>query len=135
MRPPRSAPSWRALHRGCSTPLVRPQRDGLAVGPGCSAPVLFRGVPQALSQNRIVLVARLHGEPGMLVCSLTMIPLTHPTILTRPLVLPLLLVKYFVQVPSERVRRAVEAAPVRCRQLSLDALVAHRMLLPLVVHI
>eukprot|EP00964_Phaeocystis_antarctica_P056370 scaffold33258_cov62-Phaeocystis_antarctica.AAC.4 len=29
--------------------LVGPQGDGLAAGPGCSAPVLLRGVPRALS--------------------------------------------------------------------------------------
>eukprot|EP00964_Phaeocystis_antarctica_P016863 scaffold9290_cov63-Phaeocystis_antarctica.AAC.8 len=115
--------------------LVGPQGDGLAEGSGCSAPVLFGAVPRALSQQLIVLVARLLGEPGPLLRDLA--------ILLKPLstILPFLLLRFHllvirrVELPSARVPRALDAAPVRRRHLVLAALRANRMLLPVVVHI
>eukprot|EP00964_Phaeocystis_antarctica_P043986 scaffold25251_cov65-Phaeocystis_antarctica.AAC.4 len=50
--------------------VVGPQGDGLAEGPGCSAPVLLRAVPRALSQQLLVRVARLRSVPGRLLCDL-----------------------------------------------------------------
>eukprot|EP00964_Phaeocystis_antarctica_P142831 scaffold108179_cov66-Phaeocystis_antarctica.AAC.2 len=60
---------------------VGPQGDGLAESPGCSAPVLFDGVPQAVSHQLQVLVARLRGVPGQLLRGLAMPLLHRPTIL------------------------------------------------------
>eukprot|EP00964_Phaeocystis_antarctica_P121224 scaffold84905_cov42-Phaeocystis_antarctica.AAC.2 len=64
-----------------------------------------------------------------------MLLLHHPTILPRLPLLLLLLVIRHVQLRSARVPRVVDAAPVRRRQLKLAALVAHRVLLPLIVHV
>eukprot|EP00964_Phaeocystis_antarctica_P161837 scaffold134859_cov69-Phaeocystis_antarctica.AAC.3 len=115
--------------------LVGPQSDGLAEGPGCHAPVLLRLVPQALSQQLIVLVARQRGAPDLPLRELASPLLPGPAIL-RPLpLLPQLLVKRPVQLPSARVRRAVDAAEVRRRQLFIAAHIADRVLLSLVVHV
>eukprot|EP00964_Phaeocystis_antarctica_P024164 scaffold13542_cov58-Phaeocystis_antarctica.AAC.2 len=95
--------------------LVGPQGDGLAVGLGCFAVVLLRAVPRALSQQRHVLVARLRGTPGHPLRDLTIPLLHHPTVLLRPPLLPQLLVERPMQLPSTRVRRAVDAAEVRRR--------------------
>eukprot|EP00964_Phaeocystis_antarctica_P023071 scaffold12880_cov59-Phaeocystis_antarctica.AAC.1 len=111
------------------------QGYGLAVGPACSAPVLLRGVPHALSQQLLVLVARLRGVPGLLLRDLAIPLLHHPAILPHLPAPLLLLVIRHVQLRSARAPRAVDAAPVRRRQLKLAALVAHRVLLPLVVHV
>eukprot|EP00964_Phaeocystis_antarctica_P020156 scaffold11131_cov45-Phaeocystis_antarctica.AAC.1 len=61
--------------------------------------------------------------------------LHHPAILSSQPLRLLLLVIHRVQLPSARVPRALDAAPVRCRHLLLDALGAHRMLLTVVVHV
>eukprot|EP00964_Phaeocystis_antarctica_P006092 scaffold3326_cov59-Phaeocystis_antarctica.AAC.1 len=61
--------------------LVGPQRDGLAVGPGCSACVVLGNVPRALCQQLIVLVARLRGAPGLPLRDLAIPLLHHATIL------------------------------------------------------
>eukprot|EP00964_Phaeocystis_antarctica_P017359 scaffold9589_cov52-Phaeocystis_antarctica.AAC.1 len=115
--------------------LVGPQGDGLAVGLACFAPVLLRAVPRALSHQPRVLVARLRGAPGLPLRGLAIPLLQRPTIL-RPLpLLPQLLVKRPVQLPSARVRRAVLAAEVRRRQLLIEAFIADGVLLPLVVHV
>eukprot|EP00964_Phaeocystis_antarctica_P124471 scaffold88110_cov53-Phaeocystis_antarctica.AAC.3 len=99
---------------------VGPQGDGLAEGPGRSACVLLGKVPRALSQQLIVRVARLRGVPGCQICDLAIPLLRHPTIL-RHLPMPLhLLVIHRVQLPSARVPRTVDAAPVRRRHLQLD---------------
>merc|ERR1719345_304680 len=45
---------------------VGPQGDGLAEGPGGSACVLLRAVPDTLSHQLIVRVARPRGAPGCL---------------------------------------------------------------------
>eukprot|EP00964_Phaeocystis_antarctica_P098029 scaffold64100_cov54-Phaeocystis_antarctica.AAC.4 len=111
------------------------QRDGLAVGLPCFAPVLLRHVPQALSYQLHVPVARLRGVPGHLLRGLAIPLLPHPTILMALPLLPQLLVKHPVQLPSARVRRAVHAAEVRRRQLLVAALIADGVLLPLVVHV
>eukprot|EP00964_Phaeocystis_antarctica_P079005 scaffold49168_cov66-Phaeocystis_antarctica.AAC.1 len=115
--------------------LVGLQGDGLAVGLGCSAPVLLRAIPRALSQQLIILVARLRGAPGLPLRDLAIPLLRHPTILRRLPELPQLLVKHPVQLPSARVRRAVLAAEIRRRQLFIAALIADRVLLSLVVHV
>eukprot|EP00964_Phaeocystis_antarctica_P044854 scaffold25789_cov51-Phaeocystis_antarctica.AAC.2 len=115
--------------------LVRPQGDGLAVGLPCSAPVLLRGVPRALSTQLIVLVARLRGDAGLLLRDLPFPLLPHPSILRHPPTRLHLLVIHRVPLPSARVPRAVDAAPVSRRHLELDALRAHRVLLTVVVHI
>eukprot|EP00964_Phaeocystis_antarctica_P148925 scaffold115910_cov63-Phaeocystis_antarctica.AAC.1 len=60
---------------------IGPQGDGLAVGPGCSAPVLFRAVPRAHSHQLVVRVARLRSEPGCPLRGLALPLLMHPTIL------------------------------------------------------
>eukprot|EP00964_Phaeocystis_antarctica_P092264 scaffold59316_cov53-Phaeocystis_antarctica.AAC.4 len=115
--------------------LVGLQGDGLAVGLACFAPVLLGYVPSALSQQLQVLVARLRGAPGLPLRDLA-IPLLHcPTILIPLPLLPHLLVKRPVQLPSARVRRAVLAAEVRCRQLQVAAHIADGVLLPRVVHV
>eukprot|EP00964_Phaeocystis_antarctica_P027819 scaffold15690_cov66-Phaeocystis_antarctica.AAC.1 len=91
--------------------LVGPQRDGLAVGPGCSAHVLLRGVPNTVSHQLLVRVARLRGVPGCLLRGLA-IPLLHNPAILRPLPLHLqLLVVHRVQLPSARVPWAVDTAP------------------------
>eukprot|EP00964_Phaeocystis_antarctica_P037888 scaffold21671_cov63-Phaeocystis_antarctica.AAC.3 len=59
----------------------------------------------------------------------------HPSILPRLTILPHPLVKCPVQHPRARVRRAVLAAEVRRRQLLIEAHIADRMLLTLVVHV
>ena len=115
--------------------LIWPQGDDLAKGLSCSAPVVLRGVPRALSQQAKVLVSRLRGAPGHLLCDLASLLLAHPAVLPQLPILLHLLVKHRVQLPSARVPRAVNATPVRRQQLLLAALVAHRVLLPLVVHI
>eukprot|EP00964_Phaeocystis_antarctica_P109699 scaffold74140_cov66-Phaeocystis_antarctica.AAC.4 len=99
------------------TGLVGPQGDGLAVGLGCSARVLLRAVPNALSQQLRVLVARLRGVPGLPLRVLTIPLLRRPTILVPLPHLPQLLVKRPVQLPSAGVCRAVDPAEVRRRQL------------------
>eukprot|EP00964_Phaeocystis_antarctica_P050684 scaffold29503_cov53-Phaeocystis_antarctica.AAC.5 len=96
---------------------VGPQSDGLAVGPGCSTPVLLRGVPRAISHQLIVRVARLRGVPGLLLRGLANLLLHHPSVLRR-LPPPLhLLVIHRVPLPSAGVPRTVDAAPVRRRHL------------------
>eukprot|EP00964_Phaeocystis_antarctica_P061640 scaffold36844_cov58-Phaeocystis_antarctica.AAC.6 len=120
VRPPPRAPSWRALHRGRSTP-----QAGRAPG----------AMPHALSQQLRVLVARLRGIPGQLLRLLAIPPLQRPTILLPLPSLPQLLVKHPVQLPSARVRRAVDAAEVRRRQPLIAAHIADGVLLPLVVHV
>eukprot|EP00964_Phaeocystis_antarctica_P021068 scaffold11657_cov58-Phaeocystis_antarctica.AAC.3 len=115
--------------------LVGPQGDGLTVGLGFSARVLLRTVPQALRQQLGVLVARLRGDAGLPLRDLAIPLLPHPTILPLLPVLPHLLVKRPVQLPSARVSRAVLAALVRRRQLLIAAHVADGVLLPLVVHV
>eukprot|EP00964_Phaeocystis_antarctica_P015301 scaffold8462_cov64-Phaeocystis_antarctica.AAC.4 len=115
--------------------LVGPQGDGLAVGLACFAQVLLRGVPRALSQQFRVRVARLRGAPGQLLRRLAIPLLPHPTILIPLPLLPQLLVKHPVQLPSGRVRRAVDAAEVCRRQLLIEALIADGVLLTLVVHV
>eukprot|EP00964_Phaeocystis_antarctica_P069181 scaffold41979_cov64-Phaeocystis_antarctica.AAC.3 len=97
--------------------LVGLQGDGPAVGLACFAPVLPGEVSRALSQQLIVLVARLRGAPGLPLRDLAIPLLQHPAILPRPPRLPQFLVKRPVQLPSARVRRAVHAAQVRRRQL------------------
>eukprot|EP00964_Phaeocystis_antarctica_P001523 scaffold810_cov49-Phaeocystis_antarctica.AAC.1 len=114
---------------------VGPQRDGLADGPGCSACVLLRLVPCALSQQLRVLVARLRGVPGVRLRGLAL-PLQHHTAILHQLPLPLhLLVIHRVPLPSSGVSWAVDAAPVRRRHLQLDANRANFVLLPVVVHL
>ena len=49
--------------------LVGPQRDGLTIGPGCSARVLLGKAPRALSQQLRVIVARLRHRSARLVKS------------------------------------------------------------------
>eukprot|EP00964_Phaeocystis_antarctica_P008711 scaffold4719_cov55-Phaeocystis_antarctica.AAC.2 len=101
--------------------LVGPQGDGLAVGPGGSACILLREVPRAFSQQPLVLVARLRGVPCCPLRDLAIPLLHHPTILS-PLPMHLhLLVIHRVPLPSARVPRAVDAAPVRRWHLELDA--------------
>eukprot|EP00964_Phaeocystis_antarctica_P099745 scaffold65545_cov56-Phaeocystis_antarctica.AAC.2 len=95
--------------------LVGPQGDGLTVGLGCFAHVLLRGVPRALSQQLIALVARLRSGTGLPVRGLAIPLLPHPTVLPRLPLFPQLLVKRPVQLPSARVCRAVDAAEVRRR--------------------
>eukprot|EP00964_Phaeocystis_antarctica_P002424 scaffold1260_cov51-Phaeocystis_antarctica.AAC.1 len=115
--------------------MVGPQRDGLAEGPGCSARVLLRAVPRAFSQQLIVRVARLSGATGLALRDLAIPLLPHPSIIKR-LPTPLhLLVVHRVPLPSGRVPRAVDAAPVRRRHLQLDALRANGMLNTVVVHL
>eukprot|EP00964_Phaeocystis_antarctica_P132895 scaffold97047_cov54-Phaeocystis_antarctica.AAC.3 len=114
---------------------VGPQGDGLAVGPGLSANVLFRAVPQALSKHLIVRVARLSGDAGLPLRGLAIPLVQRPTICLRLPLLPQLLVKRPVQLPSARVRRAVDAAEVRRRQLLITALFADGVLLAVVVHV
>eukprot|EP00964_Phaeocystis_antarctica_P077759 scaffold48314_cov51-Phaeocystis_antarctica.AAC.2 len=114
---------------------VGPQGDGLAAGLGCSAPVLLRGVPRALSHQLIVLVAGPRGVAGLPLRGLA-IPLLHrPTILVRLPIFPQLLVKHPVQLPRARVRRAVLATEVRRRQLLIAAHVADGVLLTVVAHV
>eukprot|EP00964_Phaeocystis_antarctica_P132893 scaffold97047_cov54-Phaeocystis_antarctica.AAC.1 len=115
--------------------LVGLQGDGLAIGLGCSAPVLLRLAPVALSQQLVPFVARLRGDAGRLLRGLAILPLHHPAILPLLPLLPQLLVKHPVQLPSARVRRAVDAAEVRRRQLLIAAHVADGVLLPVVVHV
>eukprot|EP00964_Phaeocystis_antarctica_P058657 scaffold34804_cov58-Phaeocystis_antarctica.AAC.5 len=115
--------------------LVGPQGDGLAAGLGCSAVVLLRGVPRTLSHQLVPLVACLRGDAGLLLRGLAIPLLRHPTILLPLPLPPHLLVKHPVQLPSARVRRAVNAAQVRRRQLFIAALIADGMPLPLVVHV
>eukprot|EP00964_Phaeocystis_antarctica_P103345 scaffold68635_cov56-Phaeocystis_antarctica.AAC.2 len=115
--------------------LVGLQGDGLAEGLGCSARVLLRAVPHALSQQLLVRVARLRGVPGLHLRGLAMPLLPLPAILQLLPLLPQLLVKHPVQLPSARVRRAVDAAEVRRRQLLIEALITDGVLLPLVVHV
>eukprot|EP00964_Phaeocystis_antarctica_P082758 scaffold51973_cov69-Phaeocystis_antarctica.AAC.1 len=82
--------------------LVGPQGDGLAVGPGCSACVLLRVVPDALSQQLVVRVARLRGEPGHPLRDLASLLLRHPAILRLlPKTLHLLVIH---RVPLPRAR-------------------------------
>eukprot|EP00964_Phaeocystis_antarctica_P048750 scaffold28224_cov58-Phaeocystis_antarctica.AAC.3 len=114
---------------------VGPQGDGLAVGPGCSAPVPLRAVLHAPSQQLRVLVARLRGALGLLLRGLAVPPLHRPTILIPLPILPHLLVKRPVQLPSTRVRRAVHAAEVRRRQLLVAAHVTDGVLLAVVAHV
>eukprot|EP00964_Phaeocystis_antarctica_P121555 scaffold85212_cov55-Phaeocystis_antarctica.AAC.2 len=115
--------------------LVGPQGDGLAVGLGCFAPVLLRGVPPALSEQLRVRVARLRGEAGPLPRDLASPLLPHPAILLLLPQLPHPLVKRPVQLPNAGVRRAVDAAEVRRRQLLVVAHIADGVLLTLVVHV
>eukprot|EP00964_Phaeocystis_antarctica_P039870 scaffold22792_cov64-Phaeocystis_antarctica.AAC.2 len=115
--------------------LVGPQGDGLAVDLACSAPVLLRHVPRALSHQLIVRVARLCGKAGHLLRGLAIPLLRRPTILPLLPLLPQLLVKRPVQLPSDRVRRTVDAAEVRRRHLLIAAHVTDGVLLPLVVHV
>eukprot|EP00964_Phaeocystis_antarctica_P020618 scaffold11403_cov64-Phaeocystis_antarctica.AAC.1 len=68
--------------------LAGPQGNGLAVGPGCSAPIKLRGVPRAISQQLLVRVARLRGAPGCVLRGLAIPLLHHPSIL-RALPMPL----------------------------------------------
>eukprot|EP00964_Phaeocystis_antarctica_P074760 scaffold46035_cov65-Phaeocystis_antarctica.AAC.2 len=63
---------------------VGPQGDGLAAGLGCSAPVLLRAVLHTLSNQLLVLVARLRSAPGLPLRDLAILLLRHATIL-RPL--------------------------------------------------
>eukprot|EP00964_Phaeocystis_antarctica_P010635 scaffold5850_cov61-Phaeocystis_antarctica.AAC.13 len=121
--------------RGGCHGLVGPQGDGLAEGLGRSARVLLRGVPQALSEQLLVLVARLRGFAGLALRELAILLLLHPTILLPLPLLPHLLVKRPVQRPRARVRRAVDAAQVRRRQFLVAAHIADGVLLPLVVHV
>eukprot|EP00964_Phaeocystis_antarctica_P082578 scaffold51825_cov61-Phaeocystis_antarctica.AAC.5 len=114
---------------------VGAQRDGLAEGPGGSARVPLRGVPHTLSQQLRVLVARLLGVSGCLLRELAISLLHHPTILPQLPVLLQPLVIHRMPLPSARVTRAVDAAPVRRRHLVLDALRANRMLTTVVVHL
>eukprot|EP00964_Phaeocystis_antarctica_P044808 scaffold25766_cov58-Phaeocystis_antarctica.AAC.2 len=72
--------------------LVGPQGDGLAVGLGCFAPVLLRGVPNALSYQLRVRIARLRGLPGLPLRGLAILLLRRPTILPTLPLLPQLLV-------------------------------------------
>ena len=82
----------------------------------------------------------LHRGDCLPLSSLALLLQQHATILKLdggvlpPPILQLLVIHH-VQVPSARVPRAVDAAPVSRRHLLLDALVAHRVLLPLVVHV
>eukprot|EP00964_Phaeocystis_antarctica_P082846 scaffold52034_cov54-Phaeocystis_antarctica.AAC.3 len=115
--------------------LVGPQGDGFAEGPGCPARILLRAMPQALSQQLRVLVARLRGDAGLPLRVLAILLLHRPTILIHLPLLPHLLVKRPVQIPSSRVRRAVHAALVRRRQLLIAANVADGVLLSFVVHV
>eukprot|EP00964_Phaeocystis_antarctica_P089043 scaffold56739_cov66-Phaeocystis_antarctica.AAC.4 len=105
---------------------VGPQGDGLAVGLGCSAPVLLRGVPQALSQQLHVRITRLRSDAGLLLRGLASPHLPAP---------PHIFVKCPVHLPSARVCRTVLAAEVRRRHLQIAAHVADRVLIPLVVHV
>eukprot|EP00964_Phaeocystis_antarctica_P128379 scaffold92156_cov66-Phaeocystis_antarctica.AAC.5 len=115
--------------------LVGIQGDGLAVGLGCSAPVLLRGVPRAISQQLFVRIARLCGDAGLHLRGLASPLLRHPSVL-RPLPMPLhLLVIHRVPLPSARVPRAVDAAPVCRRHLELDANRANFVLLTVVAHL
>eukprot|EP00964_Phaeocystis_antarctica_P030181 scaffold17018_cov60-Phaeocystis_antarctica.AAC.4 len=115
--------------------LVGPQGDGLAVDPCCSAPVLLSLVPQAVSHQFRVRASRLCGLPARLFSDRAKPPQPKPTILRfLPMHLHLLVI-HRVQLPSARVRGALEAAPVRRQQLVLDALAAHRVLLPRIVHV
>eukprot|EP00964_Phaeocystis_antarctica_P084889 scaffold53559_cov66-Phaeocystis_antarctica.AAC.2 len=115
--------------------LVWPQGDGLAVGPGFFAVVPLKGVPRTLSHQPIVRVARLRGDAGLPLRGLAIPLLRRPTILLRLPLLPHLLVKHPVQLPSTRVRRAGLAAEVRRWQLLVEALIADGVLLPAVVHV
>eukprot|EP00964_Phaeocystis_antarctica_P043571 scaffold25006_cov64-Phaeocystis_antarctica.AAC.2 len=129
----------RAVQR-CTEAVVRlglggPQGDGLAAGPGCSAPVLLRGVLRALSQQLRVRVARLRGAPGCLLRDLAILLLHHPTILRQPPMHLQPLVIHRVPLPSARVPGAVDAAQVRRRHLVLDALWANGMLHSAVAHL
>eukprot|EP00964_Phaeocystis_antarctica_P010249 scaffold5631_cov55-Phaeocystis_antarctica.AAC.1 len=91
--------------------LVGLQGDGLAEGPGCSAQVLLRAVPDAFSQQLRVRITRLRGDAGLPLRDLASPLLRHPTIL-RHLPLPLhLLVIHRVPLPSGRVPWAVDTAP------------------------
>eukprot|EP00964_Phaeocystis_antarctica_P080184 scaffold50058_cov60-Phaeocystis_antarctica.AAC.4 len=148
-RPPPSVPRVGKLvaeveiRRG----VVGPQGDGLAVGPGCSAAILPRGVPDTLSHQPQVLVARLRGAPGLTLRELAIpLPPRPTTLLPLLPLLPQLLVEHPVQLPRARVRRAVDVAEVRRRQLLIAAhitdgvllIAAHitdGVLLSLVVHI
>jgi len=71
----------------CAEVVVRPglvglQGDGLAVGLACFARVILRLVLCALSQQLIVLVARLRGVPGLLLRGLASPLLPRPTFLS-----------------------------------------------------
>eukprot|EP00964_Phaeocystis_antarctica_P082662 scaffold51873_cov69-Phaeocystis_antarctica.AAC.4 len=114
---------------------VGPQRDGLAEGPGCSAVVILSAVPHTLSQQLVVLVARLRGVPGHLLRDLAIPLMHHSTILRRLPVLLHRLVVHRVPLPSGRVPGAVDAAPVRRRHLQLDANRANLVLDPAVAHL
>eukprot|EP00964_Phaeocystis_antarctica_P028384 scaffold16007_cov65-Phaeocystis_antarctica.AAC.4 len=109
--------------------LVGPQGDGLAVA------VLFRGIPCAISHKPNPLVARLRGEAGRPLRGLAIPLLPRPTILLSLPRLPQVLVERPVQLPSARVRRAVDTAEIRRRQLLVEAHIADRVLVPLVVHV
>eukprot|EP00964_Phaeocystis_antarctica_P024166 scaffold13542_cov58-Phaeocystis_antarctica.AAC.4 len=109
--------------------------DGLAEDLCCSARVLLRGVTRALSQQLRVRVARLRGGAGLRLRGLASPLLHRATILIPLLLLPQLLVKHPVQLPSGRVRRAVHAAQVRRRQLLIAAHVTDGVLLTLVIHV
>eukprot|EP00964_Phaeocystis_antarctica_P113221 scaffold77290_cov58-Phaeocystis_antarctica.AAC.2 len=114
---------------------VGPQGDGLAVGLGCFAKVVLRRVPESLSHQFRVLVARLRGVPGLPLRGLAILLPPHPTILLLLPLLPQPLVEHPVQLPSARVRRAVDAAQVRRRQLLIAAHVTNGVLLSVVVHV
>eukprot|EP00964_Phaeocystis_antarctica_P096331 scaffold62643_cov56-Phaeocystis_antarctica.AAC.1 len=114
---------------------VGPQCDGLAVDPGCSAPVTLRAVLHALSHQLRVLAARLLGGAGLLLRGHASLLPPRPAILPLLPVLPHLLVKRPVQLPNAWVRRAVHAAEVRRRHLLVAAHLTDGVLLSLVVHV
>eukprot|EP00964_Phaeocystis_antarctica_P064049 scaffold38490_cov62-Phaeocystis_antarctica.AAC.4 len=114
---------------------VGPQCDGFTVDLGFFTPVLFDGVPHALGQQLLVLVAGLRGNQGCLLRDLAIQLLHNPSILIHlPMHLHLLVI-HRVPLPSARVSRAVDAAPVRRRHLQLDANRANFVLFTAVVHV
>eukprot|EP00964_Phaeocystis_antarctica_P111192 scaffold75500_cov36-Phaeocystis_antarctica.AAC.3 len=117
-------PALRAHRIACPELASTAPRLAYAKGSSGLRAMASRLVPQTFSYQLRIRVARLRGVPGRLLCGVASPLLHRPTILYPLPLLPHLLVKRPVQLPSARVRRAVDAARVRRRQLLIAALIA-----------
>eukprot|EP00964_Phaeocystis_antarctica_P071810 scaffold43864_cov59-Phaeocystis_antarctica.AAC.4 len=123
-----------ASRNRCAASTKCPELDSAA--PRLKYAVGWSGLSAMASRHKLLVrVTQLLSAPGLPLRELAHPLLHHPTILVLLPLLPQPLVKRPVQLPSARVRRAVDAAQVRRRQLLVAAHVADGVLLTLVVHL